>query len=122
MKKKKSKGKKFDGAKPRVDLIPVEFEIMLARAFQFGVSKYGEHNYREGILFQKLLAAAKRHTLLELAGVKIDDESKLPHWALAGASLAMYAFMKYNRPEMDNRYKYTEKQLKQIVKLMYGDE
>lgn len=121
MKKKKSKGKKFDGAKPRLDLIPVEFEILLGKAFHFGVGKYGEHNYREGILYQKLLAAARRHVALELSGVKVDKESGLPHWALAGASLAMYAFMIHNRPEMDDRYKYSKKQLEQIEKLMYDN-
>ena len=115
-------GKKFDGAKPRMDLMPHEFNIGVSKAFTFGAEKYDAHNFKNGLEMSRLLAAAKRHIELELAGVKIDKESGLEHWMLAGASLAMYSFMKTHRPEMDDRYKYTEEELARIEEMMYGEK
>lgn len=120
-KEKKSGGKKFDGAKPRVDLIPVEFTVGTAKALTFGAGKYGEHNFREGIQFSRLLGAAKRHIDLELAGVEKDKDSGCEHWMNACASLCMYAFMKKHKSEYDDRFKYTKEQLELIEEMMYGD-
>lgn len=117
-----SEGKKDDKQKPRVDLIPVEFQIGVGKALGYGAKKYGEHNFRAGISFTRLLAAAKRHIELELAGVKQDRDTGEPHWHNAAASLAMYAFMSAHRKDMDDRYPYTEEQLKEIEKMMYGEE
>jgi len=113
-------GKKFDGGKPRLDLIPAEFSIGVAKAFGFGAKKYDEHNFRNGLKYQQLLAAAKRHIELELAGISVDEESGCEHWMNAAASLAMYAFMRYHRPEFDDRYKYTEEEKKRLLEIMYG--
>lgn len=113
-------GNKFDQGKPSLDLIPVEFSIGVGKAFGFGKEKYGQHNFRSGIYTQKLLAAAKRHIDLELARIDVDDESGCEHWMNAAASIAMYCFMKYHRPEFDDRYDYTEEEKKRIVELMYG--
>jgi len=116
-----SKGKKFDGKKPRVDLIPPEFTIGTADALTFGGKKYGEHNFKEGIQYSRLLGAAKRHIELELANVGVDGDSKLDHWKLACASLAMYAFMVRNRSAMDDRFQYTDEEKKALVDMMYGE-
>lgn len=116
-----SQGKKNDQNKPRLDLIPIEFTIGVAKPLTLGVTKYGEHNFRQGMKFSRLLAAAKRHIDLELAGIKADKDSGYEHWMNAAASLAMYAFMKTHRPDMDDRFKYTDEQLTLIEKLMYGD-
>lgn len=114
-------GQKFDGQKPRIDLIPIEFIIGVAKAFNFGMQKYGEHNFRKGIPSSRLLSAALRHTFLEVARVKEDKESGLPHWALAGASLAMLAFMLKNRPELDDRYQYDSDSTETVHNLMYEE-
>jgi hypothetical protein len=116
-----SGGKKNDNKKPRVDLIPIEFTIGTAKALTYGADKYGEHNFREGIDFARLLAAAKRHLELEIAGIEIDKDSNNEHWMHVAASIAMYAFMKKNRPDLDNRYKYTDEQKEAIEKMMYGE-
>lgn len=114
-------GKKDDKQKPMIDLIPIEFTIGTAKALNFGANKYGKHNYRKGITYSRLLAAAKRHIDLELAGIKADKDTKEPHWHNACASLAMYAFMVTHRKDMDDRYKYTDEQLKLIEEMMYGE-
>jgi hypothetical protein len=113
------KGSKYDGSKPRLELTPTEFIIGVAKAFTFGAKKYDSHNFKKGIQMSRLLAAAKRHIELELCGVKKDKESGLEHWMLAGASLAMYCFMKYHRQDMDDRYVYTDEELEKIEKMMY---
>jgi hypothetical protein len=115
-----NKGKKFDSGKPMMDLVPVEFMIGTAQALTFGVSKYGAHNYREGLFYAKLLAAAYRHLCLELAGARVDQETGLEHWKLAAAELSMYAFMKAHRPAFNNLYQYTPEEIARIEEMMYG--
>jgi Domain of unknown function (DUF5664) len=117
-----SEGKKSDTGKPRVDLIPVEFTIGVAKALTFGANKYGQHNFRNGISYSRLLAATIRHLQLELAGIDNDRDTKEPHWQNAGAGIAMYAFMKTHRPDQDDRFQYTDEQKKLIEQLMYGEE
>jgi hypothetical protein len=118
-----SVSKKFDSNKPRLDLTPVEFNIGVAKAFGLGADKYGKYNFRDpGMDYTRLLAAAIRHLQLELAGIETDKESSLDHWMHAGASIAMYAFMKCNRPDKDDRYKYTDDEKRRIEEMMYGKE
>lgn len=116
-----TKGKKHDTGKPMLSLTPVEFIIGVAEAFTFGAKKYDAHNFKQGIETQRLLDAALRHTYLELSGVEIDEESGLEHWKLAGASMAMYAYMKANKPDMDTRYKPSKDEVLRIVASMYGE-
>lgn len=116
-----SGGKKNDSKKPRLDLVPTEFTVGVAKALTFGAKKYGDHNFREGINFSRLLGAAKRHLELELAGVDIDEDSGMEHWQLAAASLAMYSFMKAHKPELNDLYKYNDEEKQKLVELMYGD-
>lgn len=113
-------GVKHDQNKPRTELIPTEFIIEVAKALTFGQAKYGEDNFRQGISYRRLLGAAKRHIELELAGIETDGDSGHSHLAHAGASLAMYAFMKAHRPDLDDRYKYTEEEKKKLEEMMYG--
>jgi len=112
-------GCKLDNNKPRLDLIPAEFTIETAKALTFGVKKYGEHNYRKGIKYSRLIAGIMRHLLLWLSGVETDEESGLPHLACAQAGLAMLAFMRYNRKDLDDRFNYESTE--HLVDLMYGD-
>jgi len=115
-----SEGTKYDSGKPRMTLIPVEFLVGLGKALTFGAKKYDAHNFKKGILLSRLLDAAERHLKLESVGVEEDRDSKLPHWAHAAASLAMYAFIKKWHPDMDDRYKYTDDQKKILEEDMYG--
>jgi hypothetical protein len=113
-------GIKHDGGKPRTELIPTEFMIEVAKALTFGANKYGDNNFRNGLSYTRLLGAAKRHIELELAGIEQDSESTHSHLAHAGASLAMYAFMKAHRPDLDDRFKYSEEEKKKLEEMMYG--
>lgn len=116
-----TEGKKNDSKKPMLELIPVEFTIGTARPLTHGAKKYGTDNFRQGISYRRLLAAAKRHLEMEIAGIEKDSDSGMEHWEHAAASLAMYAFMKKHRKDLDDRYKYTEAEKKAIEDMMYGD-
>lgn len=115
----KKGGIKHDSNKPMLSLIPIEFTTQLGKALTFGCKKYGVHNFRDGLKLSRLLDATERHLKLEIAGIEKDRDSKLPHWAHAAASLAMYSFIKKWYPKLDDRYKYTEKQKQQLEKDMY---
>lgn len=99
-----SKGKKFDGGKPRISLIPREALWGMAQAFTYGANKYGKFNYREGIEFTRLADAAYRHLSAFMDGEDIDIESKNNHLSHCLASIAMLIDMHANNPEMDDRY------------------
>ena len=97
-------GKKNDAEKPPIHMIPAEFIEQVALAFAFGANKYGENNFRQGIKCSRLISAALRHLLAILRGEWLDPESGLPHWAHAGASIAMLAYMTLNKKEFNDLY------------------
>lgn len=118
----KLEGKKDDSEKVRIDLIPVEFIIGVGQAYTFGMKKYGEDNYRSGIKIRRIMAAGLRHFYLWLSGIDVDSESGLPHWAHVGACVGMAVFMLTHRPNMDDRYAYTDEEKKRIENMMYGEK
>lgn len=102
------KGTKNDNdylKKPPLDLLTLEFQTGAAKALGFGASKYGRHNFKDGIEHSRLIAAALRHLNQYNAGQDNDDESGLSHLCHAAASLNMLMWMVENRPELDDRYK-----------------
>lgn len=99
-------GKKNDQGKPSISLVPAESIELTAAALSFGAAKYGRWNYREGIAHSRMLDAAFRHLLAGMRGESLDPESGLPHIAHALASLSMLAWMRANRPDLDDSYKY----------------
>lgn len=75
---------KYDGAKPRVDLLPSEPLLMIACVLGFGAEKYAAHNWRAGFDQSRLIGAAMRHLLAYNDGEDTDPESGLSHIAHAG--------------------------------------
>jgi hypothetical protein len=98
-------GIKNDNEKPPLDLVTLEFLIGTAQALAFGANKYGRHNFKEGINYSRLIAAALRHINQYNAGLDNDEESGLSHLSHAAASLNMLMWMVKNKPELDDRYK-----------------
>ena len=71
-------GKHFDEGKPRLDLVDTYAIEQLGHVLAFGAKKYGEHNWRGGILYLKLLGSALRHLFAFASGIDNDHESGLP--------------------------------------------
>lgn len=98
-------GQKLDSEKPRMDLIDSEFLIGLASVLTFGANKYAAHNWRGGISYSRLLAAAYRHLGALNAGEDVDGESKLGHvFHLACCAMFLSWIMKH-RPDLDDRWR-----------------
>lgn len=104
----KGTGLKYDGDKPRVDLLdPLALEG-IARVMGFGAKKYAAHNWRGGIAFSRLIGAVLRHTLAILRGEDIDSESGFPHVDHLGCCWMFLSNMMKTRPDMDDRWKPTQ--------------
>lgn len=82
---------KFDGDKPRTDLLPTGALLEVAEVFGFGAEKYGDYNYRAGggLDTRRLYGAALRHMFAWAQGQEYDDESELKHMAHAATCLLM---------------------------------
>ena len=95
-------GTKNDLGKTRIDLIPTEAIELIGQAFTHGAARYGAYNYRRGIDYSRLYGAAQRHLNAFWGGEDIDEDSGLPHLALAGAEICMLIAMD---EKCDDRYK-----------------
>ena len=98
-------GKKNDDGKSRIDLIDAEFLEGLGHVLRFGANKYDAHNWRGGINYSRLIAAAYRHLGAINKGEDIDPESNMPHVYHLACCTMFLAWMIKNRPDLDDRYK-----------------
>lgn len=87
--KHSKQGVKHDQSKPDLSLLPREFLVEVARAFEHGEKKYGRYNYRNGMDWHRILAAALRHLVAWNEGENLDPESGNNHLGHAGACIAM---------------------------------
>ena len=97
-------GVKFDGDKPRMDLLDSYAIEQLAQVLTFGASKYAAQNWRKGISKSRLLAAAFRHLFAYLRGEDKDRESGLSHVAHA-MCCCMFLLGLEHRADLDDRWK-----------------
>lgn len=78
-----STGAKFDEEKNRLDLIPPECVEAVGKILTHGAIKYAPHNWRKGINYSRVIAAAFRHFYKWLRGEQNDSDSGYPHlWHL----------------------------------------
>jgi hypothetical protein len=98
-------GVKYDGDKPRTDLLPWRPIRAIAEVLGFGSRKYAAHNWRKGIAISRLLGAAIRHIFAYLNGEDKDPESGLSHLAHAGCCIMFALEMEETRPDLDDRWK-----------------
>ena len=75
-----SDGKKHDAGKPRMDLIPPEAELALAKILTHGAAMHGENTWRE-VEMWRWEAALRRHLNAWKRGEVTDAESGMPHLA-----------------------------------------
>lgn len=106
-------GDKFDAEKPRVDLLdPLALEG-IARVLGWAATQkprpdgsfgYGDHNWRKGLAYTRLIGAAIRHIFAIMRGEDIDPESGLPHVDHLGCCWMFLSNMMKTRPDLDDRY------------------
>lgn len=96
----------------RVELIPVEPLLALARVYDYGSRKYDPNNWRKGYAWSLSYAACMRHLLAFWNGEDNDPESGLPHLAHAGFhifSLLQFSSDDERYADLDDRYKSPER-------------
>lgn len=98
-------GVKHDSGKAPMDLIPTSALIAEAKVLEFGKTKYGAHNWRGGLAYSRLIAAALRHLTSFNNGEDVDPETGLSHIAHARCCTGFLLEMIESRPDMDDRYK-----------------
>lgn len=101
--KSTDEGIKLDSEKPDLSLIPKEALDGIATALGYGAKKYNRNNYKKGLEYTRLVAAAMRHISAFNAGADLDSESGLSHVDHALATLSMLKWMIENKKEMDDR-------------------
>lgn len=74
-------GQKFDEGKSRMDLLPMDALMEVAKVLTFGAKKYGDRNWEKGLDYQRLRAAILRHDAASEMGEELDPESGLSHKA-----------------------------------------
>lgn len=98
-------GLKADAEKPPVELLDPYALEQIALVLAFGREKYAAHNWRKGIRFTRLCAAAIRHTFAILRGEDTDPESGLPHAAHLGCCAMFLIWTMKHRPDLDDRWR-----------------
>lgn len=89
-----SGGRKFDGAKPRLELLPFDALVEVAKVLTVGAAKYGDHNWRLVERFRYEGAMLRHYSAIQ-SGEATDPETGLPHAAhLACNALFILALLK----------------------------
>ena len=100
----------------RLDLIPVEPMLEVARLYGKGALKYDDHNWRRGYEWSKSLASLERHTLAFKRGHDLDlhepdcEEGCVQHTErhhMAAVIFHAMALIEFGvtHPEFDDRYR-----------------
>jgi len=101
-------GVKHDQGKVPLDLIPRSALELEAEVLAFGAKKYDRHNWRAGMDWNRLIAAAMRHIVAFNSGEDKDSESGIHH--LAHARCCLGFLIEYSEKGLgnDDRYKPTK--------------
>ena len=95
---------KADQNKLPMDLLDPEWLEGVAAVLQFGAEKYDAHNWRNGLEYSRLYAAAQRHLNQFAKGHEYDEESSEHHLLHASCCLMFLYHMTQYRPDLNNMY------------------
>ena len=107
---------KFDQEKLRYDLIPPEVEHALAAVLTFGAKKYGDRNWEQGLAWNRVYAALRRHIAAWYAAhlngeYGTDPETGLSHLAHAACCIAFLLTYEARERGTDDRPCRSEEQI-----------
>ena len=96
---------RYDGGKPRYDLLPTDALEEVAKVYAWGAAKYEVDNWTKGMAWRRCLGSLLRHAFAWSAGEDRDKESGLHHMAhCAWNALALISYAK-RRVGKDDRVK-----------------
>lgn len=96
-------GVKFDGDKPRYDLIPPEALDGLARVLTYGAAKYAPRNWEKGMNWGRVFGAAMRHLWAWWRGEHKDPETGMSHLWHAQCCIAFLIAYEARQTGTDDR-------------------
>lgn len=101
----KKAGRKEDGGKPRMDLVPPSGVVAVAEILRYGAETkgYGDRNWEKGLDWGRVYGAAMRHLMAFWGGEDDDEESGLPHIWHAACNLFFLIEYAKTHPELDDR-------------------
>lgn len=95
---------KHDQGKLPWHMLPREALERILEVYVMGARKYGEDNWRQGLLFMRVWDAAQRHLWAWRDGEDLDPESGLSHLAHAAWNIITLLAYLNTHPEMDDRH------------------
>ena len=98
-----TQGMKFDGEKPRTDLLATAPLLAIAEVLGHGAKKYSAHNWRSGINYSRVYGAIQRHLMAFWDNEDIDPESGMHHLAHAMTEL-MFLMEFVQKPHLYSRF------------------
>lgn len=103
MESKEELGKKFDGEKNKMELLPPFALEKIAEIFSFGSIKYNAWNWSNGLKYSRLYGSLMRHMNAWYRGELTDPESNKSHLYHAGCNIMMLIEMEEFRKDLDDR-------------------
>lgn len=98
-------GNKFDDNKVDMSLLSPIALTKIGQVMTYGKKKYSANNWRKGLAWSRVLAAAIRHILSYLGGEDKDSETGLSHIAHAACCLMFLLEFEETHKNLDDRYK-----------------
>jgi len=97
-------GQKHDSGKVRLELLSAAALEDVAQVMTFGAVKYGDHNWRGGFKWTRIIGAVLRHIFAWMRGVDKDPESGLNPLAHAMCGLMFLLEFYHTKAGEDDRY------------------
>lgn len=111
-----TQGIKHDQDKIRMDLVPWDVVVEIAKILTFGARKYADRNWEKGFNWSRVYGALMRHLTLWFQGQDTDVETGRSHLAHAGCCLFFLLAFVLRGVGKDDRPKLTEAQIEEMTK------
>lgn len=98
-------GKKYDGGKSPMSLLPFDALYAVGQVLGYGAGKYDSHNWLKGMSWSRLESAMLRHYTAHTLGEDTDEESGLPHLAHMACCALMLLTFRIRGLGTDDRWK-----------------
>lgn len=97
---------KKDNDKPKMNLLPSNALLGIAKVMTYGAKKYNSYNYKlgYGLDWDRIYSACQRHLTAWNAGEDLDKESGQPHLYHAGCCIMMLIDLVDSKIGKDTRF------------------
>lgn len=109
---------KDDTMKPRMELLPPDALVEIAKVFTMGAEKYSDRNWERGMDWGRIYAATMRHLSAFWSGEDIDSEWGYSHLAHAGCSILMLLATYMRNIGNDSRQKLSTVNMANMVNIL----